>query len=268
LIIIDVFSNANYNNIKYAIILMRQYLITPSCGKRLIGKGIANRPDILQTIEDNILVIIAGTTNGYVVEEILKKLSFNTNFSRRGFYRGITKPPGKNTVRHDFKGDIIFKKGEVILGKTIFDVIEELDKEDIILKGANSFDINNKAAILIGDSKAGTIGVGIQAVYGRKSRLILPIGLEKRIYGNIDDVARLVNSPVMQGLRLMPVLGEVYTEIEALSTLTGVEAFMFSAGGIYGAEGAIWLGVKGNSNQLRKANFVIRECEKEDLCEV
>ena len=53
---------------------MKQYCITTAMGKRLIGKGIAQLPQIQAILETGTLVIIAGTTNGYVAEEILAEL--------------------------------------------------------------------------------------------------------------------------------------------------------------------------------------------------
>lgn len=72
---------------------MKQFLITPAMGKRLIAKTIANHPAIRKAIKNGTIVIIAGTTNGYVTEEILKIHNITGNFSRKHFFRGITMPP-------------------------------------------------------------------------------------------------------------------------------------------------------------------------------
>ena len=51
---------------------MKQFLITPSAGKHLIAIALANYPAILNAIKDDTLVTVAGTTNGYIAEEIPK----------------------------------------------------------------------------------------------------------------------------------------------------------------------------------------------------
>ena len=56
---------------------MKQYIITPAMGKRLIGLGMAEHPQILRVLESGTLVIIAGSTNGYVAEEILKRINYS-----------------------------------------------------------------------------------------------------------------------------------------------------------------------------------------------
>lgn len=41
---------------------MKQFLITPSMGKRLIAKTIANHPAARRALRNGTLVIVAGTT--------------------------------------------------------------------------------------------------------------------------------------------------------------------------------------------------------------
>jgi len=71
-----------------------------------------------------------------------------------------------------------------------------LKQGDVILKGANAIDMSQRrAAILIGHPKGGTIAVALQAVIGRRVRLILPVGLEKRICGSLDEISSRLNAP-------------------------------------------------------------------------
>ena len=100
---------------------------------------------------------------------------------------------------------MIIRNGVYQKGKTIFDVVDDLREGDVILKGANAVDlIQRRAAILIGDPKAGTIGVSLPAMVGRRVRLILPVGLEKRVYGNLDELAAKMNEPGTQGPGFCP----------------------------------------------------------------
>ena len=45
---------------------MKQFVITPAAGKRLIGKAIARHDAVTKALKKNTVVIVAGTTNGYV----------------------------------------------------------------------------------------------------------------------------------------------------------------------------------------------------------
>jgi hypothetical protein len=116
---------------------------------------------------------------------------------------------------------------------------------------------------LIGNPQGGTITVALPAVIGRRVRLIIPIGLEKRIPGDLDQIANKVNSPGTKGYRLLPIPGEVVTEIEALQLLAGVSAEMIAAGGVCGAEGGIWLNIEGPAEQMLEAEKLLQSLSTE-----
>ncbi len=250
---------------------MKLFVITPACGKRLIGKALTVHPSILDSLKSGTVVIVAGTTNGYVAEEILMRIDQAEGFARRRFFRGITLPPSRPTTEtgrlpdeNAFPGDVIIVNGLWQKGKTIFDVINDLKEGDIILKGANALDLlRGQAAIFIGHPKAGTIGVALQAVIGRRVRLILPVGLEKRTVGNLTDLAIRLNAPGAQGPRLLPVPGQVFTEIDAISLLTGATAELVASGGVCGAEGCFWLGVSGTPEQIQAAEKLLKSVSSE-----
>ncbi len=236
---------------------MKQFVVTPSAGKRLIAKALVAHVMVLSALKNGTVVIVAGTTNGYVAEEILKSLGISAGFSRKRFFRGITLPPGADLTSEGrvsdeskFPGDVVITKGEWRKGKTIMDVVDELKEGDVILKGANAVDLQRKqAGILIGHPKAGTIAVALQAVFGRRVRLIIPVGLEKRVSGDVFCLAEKVNLPGMEGFRLFPAPGQVITEIEAVQLLTGATAELIAAGGVCGAEGSCWLAISGTKEQ-------------------
>jgi hypothetical protein len=236
---------------------VKQFLITPSAGKRLIAKVLTKHPAILNAIKNGTLVIIAGTTNGYVAEEILKTHNISNDFSKRHFFRGIALPPtvkvteeGRLADDRKFPGDVVITGGVWQKGKTLADVVDSLKEGDVILKGANALDLTHKqAAILIGHPKAGTIGLALPAIVGRRVKLIIPVGIEKRVNGDLCSLAEKLNAPGESGYRLLPVLGEVFTELEALTALTGADVQLIAAGGVCGAEGSCWITVFGTEEQ-------------------
>ena len=256
--------------------ILKQFFITPAAGKRLIGKAMSMHPIIKDVMVNGTLVITAGTTNGYVAEEVLELIGVAKGFSKRRFFRGVTLPPSKPTTKtgrlpdeSKFKGDVIIEKGKLKENLTIFDVVNDLKEGDVILKGANAVDlVRKKAAVLIGDPKAGTIGVALQAVAGRRVRLILPVGLEKRVAEDLDSLSLKINAPGSQGPRLLPVPGQVFTEIDAISLLTGAVAELVAGGGVCGAEGGVWLAISGKKEQLEAANDIIESVNREPLFEL
>ena len=255
---------------------MHQSAITPAAGKRLIGRALASHPAIVAALKSRTVVIVAGTTNGYVAEEVLVSIGQAEGFSLRRFFRGITLPPSRSMTESgrlpdesEFPGDVVIVNGLWQKGKTIFDVVDDLKEGDIVLKGANALDLlRGQAAIYIGHPKAGTIGVTLQAVVGRRVRLILPVGLEKRILGDLMDLAARLNTPGAHGPRLLPVPGEVFTELDAIALLTGATAELVASGGVCGAEGSSWLAVDGSAEQLQAAEKLLKSVASESAFEL
>ena len=249
---------------------IKQFVITPSIGKRLIAKALAVHPAVRAAIDKGRLVIVAGTTNGYIAEEILASTGKVEGFSRTGFRRGTVVPPGFDASKTaaPFPGDVVLIDGRWQKGKTIFDVAEGLGAGDVILKGANALDLaGRKAAVYIGHPACGTAGAVIPAVVGRRARLIIPVGLEKRVCEDIADLAAWINSPQADGPRLLPLPGEVFTELDAVELLTGASARLLAGGGIHGAEGCVFIGVAGESQQLRSAEELLGSLAGEPPCQ-
>ncbi len=247
---------------------MKQFGVTTSMGKRLIGKAMALHPDVKDVLKEGTLVIIAGTTNGYVAEEILKSLGQAEGFSREGFRRGMPVAPGAKIPQIDFPGDVVISDGQWQKGKTIFDVADDLKTGDVVLKGANAFDTRGQAAVQIGHPKGGTILAALPSVVGRRVRLIVPVGLEKRVFEDVNVLAQRCIALGAKGPRLFPMPGEVFTEVDAIRLMTGAEACLIAAGGVYGAEGAAWLGITGTEEQIQAAAELIKSVADEPPCKV
>jgi hypothetical protein len=247
---------------------MKQLNITIAMGKRLIGRGMAQHPDIRRVLERGTLVIIAGTTNGYVAEEVLKSLGQAEGFSRRGFRRGIKVPPSDQAPEIPFPGDVVITDGQWQKGKIITEVAKQLQEGDIVLKGANAFDPRGQAAVQIGSDVGGTIIASMPAIIGRRVQLFVPVSLEKRVFEDVNLIAQRINAPGTGGPRMFPMPGRIFTELDAIKLLAGAEAHLLAAGGVYGAEGGLWLGVSGTEEQVRAAIDLIRSVAAEPPCEV
>jgi len=246
---------------------VKQFVLTPAMGKRLIGKAIAAHPAINDVLETGTVVIVAGTTNGYVAEEILAATDQAEGFSRDGFRRGVTVPPGTSAPKVPFAGDVVLVRGVRQPNVEIFDVVDDLAAGDVVLKGANALSPElDRAAVLIGHPKAGTIGAALPAIFGRRVRLIIPVGLEKRVCDDLDDLATVINAPEAEGPRLLPMPGETFTELDAIELMTDAEAFLVAAGGTCGAEGAVWIAVAGENDEVDAAEELIESIADEPPC--
>ena len=123
----------------------------------------------------------------------------------------------------------------------------------------------------MGDSRGGTIGGTLGTIVARKIHLILPVGLEKSVYADIDEISkdtRTDDEYAGGAPTLMPVAGTIVTEIEALKILANVNALQIAAGGVAGAEGSVWLLMEGEKQEIEKALKIVQECrelEKDSL---
>ncbi len=226
-------------------------VLTVSESKRLIAKGVAAMPAVKTALEDGVVVISKGTTNAYIVEEILGQPIEKTNYCT-----GTTWPE-----KADHKGkvsgaipDVVLKQGEPVEGASAIGYAGELREGDVFIKGANALNYElGQVGILIGHPTGGTIGAAIGCITARRARLITPVGLEKNIGIDLDSAAAVLNEPgERRGSEptLWRVDGEIVTEIEALGLLTGVDAVPVGAGGIGGAEGSIRLSIMGTPEQI------------------
>jgi hypothetical protein len=214
---------------------------------------------------DAYIVIISGSTNGYIAEELLNAIGQKRDFTKDTFFRGANVEQGIKIERGNYSDtDIVIYKGTWLKDKTIFNVAPVLGSGDIVLKGANAIQPDRKlVGIQIANPSLGTSGSILQAVIGRRTQLIIPVGLEKRIWGNITEIAAKINSPSTTGLRILPIGGTIITELEAIHILTGASAELVAAGGILGSEGSCWIAASGTEDQLSKISHLIQSIIKE-----
>ena len=110
------------------------------------------------------------------------------------------------------------------------------------MKGANALDYKNKlAAVNILDPAGGTTGITMPFIVARKVHLVIPVGLEKLVAGDIVDLTLKMREP-MESLpapsgssssafpgynipSMWLLTGEIVTELEAIKILTGATAF-------------------------------------------
>ena len=135
------------------------------------------------------------------------------------------------------------------------------------MKGANALDYKNKiAAVDIMDPAGGTTGITMPFVMARKAHLVIPVGLEKLVAGDIVDMTLKMRQP-MESLSMVPSMwlltGDIVTEIEAIKILTGATAFQSAGGGINGAEGGVWLVIRGTREQVTNALKLVESIKGE-----
>lgn len=242
--------------------MRRQVVLTVSESKRLIAKGVAALGAVRRALKDGIVVIAKGSTNGYVVEEILGR-----RIDKRAYISGKTVPdePERSGLGEpEPMPDVVLVNGRVDPSLDRFNAVRHMGPGDVYIKGANALDYRRKVAgILIGSATGGTIGAVLGHIVGKGIHLVIPVGLEKLVYEDIYEISRELLSPDYEGPRMIPVTGTIVTEIEALKLLAGVDAMLIAAGGIAGAEGAVRLLIEGDRERVERAMRIVESIKGE-----
>lgn len=228
-----------------------EFLLTVEAGKRLIARGLVKDESFRRALYEKKVVLIAGTTNGFVAEEVLALLGETHPFDRQAFRRGVTVAPGARLPAGKLEGDLLIDHGRAVFGRDIVDIAPELQPGDVILKGANAVNLSlGEAGVLIGHPQGGTTIPILTAALGRRAQVIVPVGLEKRVDAPIAALSALCAAESCDGPRLAPLPGRVFTELDAIRALTGASARLIAAGGILGAEGGVYLHAQGTAEQI------------------
>jgi hypothetical protein len=242
--------------------MKRQFVLTVAESKRLIAKAVAALPEIQEAMDNRTVVVATGTTNAYVLEELWGK-----QIDKRAYRSGITTPkdPEKKSEPVTEKiPDVVFIKGEVASQYDRVSIAPNLEKGDIFIKGANVLNYDDyMAGILIGGLDGATIGNTIGHIIGKQVQLIIPIGLEKLTHEDINELHLIASEEDYEGPRMWPIVGTIITEIEALGILTNVDAYLYSAGGIAGAEGSVRLLIEGSDEEIAEALELIESIKGE-----
>jgi hypothetical protein len=231
-----------------------QIVLTVSESKRLVAKGVAQMPIVKDALKNGIVIITKGTTCTYVAEEILGK-----KIPHGAFILGRTYPEkgGKRLADAESIGEVVLVKGKHRKDLSLGEAVRMLRPGDVVIKGANALDYDNKlAAGIVGSSDGGTTGKILPYVGSRKAHLVIPVGLEKQVAGSVIDIVKKMQEPV-EGLNdvysMFLFTGHIVTELEALKLLADVSVFQAAAGGIGGAEGSVRLICRGPRQQVLNA---------------
>ncbi|NJD52122.1 MAG: hypothetical protein FIB07_04575 [Candidatus Methanoperedens sp.] len=220
-----------------------QITLTPPESKRIIAMGVKKLPVIRQAMEKGIILITLGTTNAYIAEELTGKKIDHSRYAAG--YIGETASVVPNDKRLPA---IALKDGKEVNADTI---LQEMTAQDVVIKGANALDPDGVAGVMMANPVGGTTGSFMGIVMARGINLVIPVGLEKSIPYSVIEISKYIgiqrcSKATGLPVGMMPLFGEVITEVEALILLGAEDAFPIGAGGINGGEGSITLCIIGD----------------------
>lgn len=238
-------------------------VFTVAESKRLIARAIPSLEPVRRALAHGTVIVCRGSTCAYVAEELIGRRLRKSSFVL-----------GRVTPAHFAAGglfdasvpEVVLRNGRPVDGVSLTEALAELQAGDVIVKGANALDYRaGLAANLIGHPGGGTMGLILGAVHGRGAHLVIPVGLEKLVAGDLLVAARRVEEAHTDTAlpRVWVFRGHIVTEIEALEILCGVQVVHLASGGICGAEGAVWLRVSGTQQQVTAALRIAEEIHGE-----
>jgi len=241
------------------------FTLTPAESRRLIGKAVAQMPEIKAALEKAYVIICGGTTNAFVAQEILGTREidpgrFTAGTSAYGVLC-VTDPQDRQPF------PIVLYKGNVV-NKTIREALDDFHIETVVIKGANAVDPEYNVGIITSGYDGGTVAATIGTVTHTGMNYIVPVGLEKLV-PSVKDSAIYTGAKTFDytmgadfGMYAL-VKAKVVTEIQALGILAGVEAKMVAAGGIAGSQGAVTLVAMGEKVNVEKAVTLVESIKGE-----
>jgi len=260
--------------------LSAQIVLTPVESKRLLSRSILNMPAVKKALDSGTLIVHPSSTTIFMLEELGLKLPAKGIWIcghispkglciSRGMIDARLEIPGYGPDKYPF--ELIIKKGALLPleQSALGPALEEMTAADVYVKGVNALDPEGKAAILLAArSTGGSIGVVLKKQKEKKFKMILPVGLEKKIPIPLSEALKAaLKTDKAQGIPcgLWRIRGEVVTEIDAFRRLFDVEAVPISAGGVCGAEGAIVWIVRGEEDKVERALAFCREIHGHEL---
>jgi hypothetical protein len=241
-------------------------VLTPAESKRLIGKAVAMLPEVRKALKEGRIIISEGTTNAYVVEELL-----GISCSKENYACGAVAGGGLSAVpTEDRIMPHMLKRGKPVDSRPPDEQRNKTVKtaDDVLIKGATAVDQWGNAGVFVAEGDGGSIGRDWPVVLARGAHLIVPVGLEKLI-PSIEAACRNCSIKRFKHAMgfcpaVMPLTnGKVITEVQALKVLTGVAAIHVASGGVGGSEGAVVLSFGGKEASVDDAFRLIQSIKGE-----
>lgn len=230
-----------------------QISLTVPEGKVIIARAIASLPEVRRAFESGRILLKGGTTVSVLAEELVGvPLRISGRMSPRG-----TKSSGTGLL--ETPHSILVEAGQWRnVDDDLPSVVSSMGHQDIAVLGANIIDSQGRAAMMAGRNLGGYPGQVMTGLMVQGIQVIVAAGLEKLIPGSVDDSVRhagLVGCDWSMGMSvgLMPIVGRVITEVEAMQIIAPVTCIVIGRGGVDGAEGGTTLVLKGEAPDVQRA---------------
>ncbi len=239
-----------------------QVILTHSECKRFIAKGILELPEVQDALQKSRIFIARGSTTAYVLEELLGE-----PVEKHHYIAGQVTGDKENLFRfgslkaHKRLKEIVIEKGQKREVESFQTELRNFQPGDLIFKGGNTLGSDGIAGVYLAHPEGGTIGGIIPIAIARGIPIIVPISLTRTVEDSVWDLSQILGNKTVQPeyamgnpIGLMPIPGEVFTELEAFEILyPEITVFHIGSGGVGDGEGSLHFLLVGEDNEVKRA---------------
>ena len=145
------------------------FVFTPTESKRLIGKAVAAMDEVKTALKKANILVSHGSTNVYVLEEILGKDQLLKLMSPATYLSGIIVRGNLcTTLDREKRPVVLLKKGVVTPpAPTLSGMLCDFGADSVVIKGASAIDIEGNAGVLVSNPEGGRLD-GRSGAFGRE----------------------------------------------------------------------------------------------------
>lgn len=237
------------------------FVLTVAAGKKIIAQGLMRQPQVQAAKENGQILLKGGTTVSAVAEELgAPPLSISGRLTPAGFRTAakMNTGPGWLLLHGGAQSRLPDLRSTLAAAKTMV-------PGDVVITGANLIDHKGRSALLLGSPLGGERVWVINMLAAEGIPVFVAAGLEKLCFSVPAAVAAggRQKIDISQGMAvgLLPLNGQLFTEIEALSLLAEVRVTVIGRGGIAGAEGGTAFLVEGAEDEVKKIILAVAAVE-------
>jgi hypothetical protein len=246
--------------------------LTASEGKKLIGRGTIQTKPIKEALREGLVVLHPSSTTYFIYEEITGTKPAGVWVCGVIVGRGMCvskeleqvvakRPPGFDQV--DFMHSWVFDRGELRVKVPLGKILEQMGEDDVYIKTPNVIDPQGNVGVFHANPDGGTISRVLKAQKIKGFHLVMPISLLKSIPTSINTASSELGVgriDISMGIPvgLMPLKGEVITEVNAIEILSGAAATNVACGGMNEAEGNTSYVINGERRNVEHMLSIIK----------
>ncbi len=222
-------------------------------GKYLIAEAVSQLQTIEQVLNHGKLLLKGGTTVSAISSRLFSlPMRISGRITPLGC-KGAAIQKGVHTLLVD-KGRPV-NPSEDFSEQALIEIVSELSDQDVVLISPNIFDMNGHAAMMAGATMGGPPGKFISGITAEGANMILPAGLEKLTPGSVKAAIaasgrKTPHKALGMGVGLIPLEGQIITEVDAVQSLGNFQVTVIGRGGIFGQEGGTTLAVEGSESEI------------------